>query len=62
MVIAFSLVSLKYHKNNKVFVIAEAGVSHFGSLEKAKKLIDLAKVRGRRCKICGIYYRRTNTP
>ena len=33
-------------KNNKVFVIAEAGVSHFGSLEKAKKLIDLAKASG----------------
>ena len=30
-------------KNNKIFVIAEAGVSHFGSLSKAKKLIDLAK-------------------
>jgi N,N'-diacetyllegionaminate synthase len=30
-------------KNNKTFVIAEAGVSHFGSLIKAKKLIDLAK-------------------
>ena len=33
-------------KNNKVFVIAEADVSHFGSLEKAKKLIDLAKASG----------------
>ena len=33
-------------KNNKVFVIAEAGVSHFGSLEKAKKLIDLTKLQG----------------
>jgi N-acetylneuraminate synthase/N,N'-diacetyllegionaminate synthase len=33
-------------KNNRVFVIAEAGVSHFGSLKKAKKLIDLAKDSG----------------
>ena len=31
------------NKNNKIFVIAEAGVSHFGSLQKGKKLIDLAK-------------------
>lgn len=29
-------------RNNPVFVIAEAGVSHFGSLEKAFKLVDLA--------------------
>ena len=28
---------------NKVFIIAEAGVSHFGSLAKAKRLVDLAK-------------------
>lgn len=32
--------------NNKVFIIAEAGVSHFGSLKKAKKLIDFAKNAG----------------
>lgn len=31
------------NKNKKIFIIAEAGVSHFGSLSKAKKLIDLAK-------------------
>ena len=30
-------------KNNKPFVIAEAGLNHNGSLEVAKKLIDLAK-------------------
>jgi len=30
-------------RSNKVFVIAEAGVAHFGSLKKGKKLIDLAK-------------------
>ncbi len=31
---------------NKVYVIAEAGVSHFGSLKKAKKLINIAKQSG----------------
>ena len=30
-------------KNNKPFIIAEAGLNHNGSLEVAKKLIDLAK-------------------
>ena len=29
-------------RSNRVFIIAEAGVSHFGSLKKGKKLIDLA--------------------
>ena len=33
-------------KSNKVFIIAEAGVSHFGSIYKAKKLVDLAKKSG----------------
>lgn len=28
--------------NKKVFVIAEGGIAHFGSLRKAKKLVDLA--------------------
>ena len=28
------------------FVIAEAGVAHFGDLQKAKKLVDLAKKSG----------------
>ena len=28
------------------FVIAEAGVAHFGDLQKAKKLVDLAKYSG----------------
>jgi N,N'-diacetyllegionaminate synthase len=32
--------------SNKVFVIAEAGVAHFGSIKKAKKLVDLAKIGG----------------
>lgn len=32
--------------NEKIFVIAEAGVSHFGSIEKAKKLVDLAYSSG----------------
>ncbi len=31
---------------NKVFIIAEAGVNHNGSLELAKKLIDVAVVSG----------------
>ena len=30
-------------KKSSVFIIAEAGISHFGSLSKAKKLVDLAK-------------------
>ncbi|MDC0645585.1 N-acetylneuraminate synthase family protein [Candidatus Pelagibacter ubique] len=32
--------------NNKVFIIAEAGVNHNGSLEKAFKLVDIAKNSG----------------
>ena len=28
--------------SKRVFIIAEAGVSHFGSFKKGKKLIDLA--------------------
>ena len=28
--------------NSRPFIIAEAGVSHFGSLEKAFKLVDFA--------------------
>ncbi len=31
---------------NKVYIIAEAGVAHFGSLKKAKKLVDLAANSG----------------
>jgi len=33
-------------ENNPIFFIAEAGVNHNGSLEKAKKLIDIAKDSG----------------
>ena len=33
-------------KNHPIFFIAEAGVNHNGSLEKAKKLIDIAKESG----------------
>lgn len=35
-----------YPSLNKVFIIAEAGVNHNGSLEMAKKLIDIAKKAG----------------
>ena len=35
-----------FKNKNKVFIIAEAGVSHFGSFKKAKKLIDVAKKSG----------------
>ena len=31
---------------NKNYIIAEAGVAHFGSLKKAKKLVDLAANSG----------------
>lgn len=30
-------------RNKNIFIIAEAGISHFGSFLKAKKLVDLAK-------------------
>ena len=33
-------------KSNKVFIIAEAGVNHNGSVEIAKKLIDVASDAG----------------
>jgi len=33
-------------KSNKVFIIAEAGVNHNGSIELAKKLIDVAAISG----------------
>ena len=33
-------------KNNKVFIIAEAGVNHNGSIKLAKKLIDVASDAG----------------
>ncbi len=32
----------KNFNQNKVYIIAEAGVAHFGSLKKAKNLVDLA--------------------
>ena len=33
-------------KNKKILVIAEAGVNHNGSLERAKKLVDIASYAG----------------
>ena len=33
-------------KTNKVYIIAEAGIGHFGSFKIAKKLVDLAKNSG----------------
>ena len=36
----------KVLNKNKVYIIAEAGVAHFGSLKKAKKLVDLAANSG----------------
>ena len=33
-------------RNNKIFIIAEAGVNHNGSIILAKKLIDIAKKSG----------------
>ena len=33
-------------KFNKVFIIAEAGVNHNGSIDLAKKLIDVAAASG----------------
>ena len=38
--------SKSYSKNHKVIIIAEAGVNHDGSLNKAKKLIDAASSAG----------------
>ena len=38
--------SKKNYNKKKVFVIAEAGVAHFGSIKKAKKLVDLAHYSG----------------
>ena len=32
--------------NNKIYIIAEIGINHNGSLEIAKQLIDIAKVAG----------------
>ena len=39
-----------FNKNNKkVYIIAEAGVNHNGSLRLAKDLIDVAKKCGADC-------------
>ncbi len=32
--------------SKKVFIIAEAGVNHNGSLEQAKKMIEIAAIAG----------------
>ena len=36
----------RYRKKDKTYIIAEIGVNHDGSVEKAKQLIDLAKASG----------------
>ena len=36
----------KLFDKKKIFIIAEAGVGHFGSLSLGKKLIDAAKYSG----------------
>ena len=41
-----TLAGRKVGEGNRVFVIAEAGVAHFGSLEKARGLVDLAARAG----------------
>ena len=33
-------------KKNKIYIIAEIGINHDGSLKKALKLIDYAKIAG----------------
>ena len=38
----FEIEGKKIGRGYPCFIIAEAGVSHFGSLEKALKLVDLA--------------------
>lgn len=42
----FSIADKKVGKNCPVFIIAEAGVAHFGSAKKALKLVDLASSAG----------------
>lgn len=42
----FTFGNIKISQESKTFIIAEAGVSHFGSLKKAYKLVDLAKFAG----------------
>ena len=39
----FKFGDIRINPESKTFIIAEAGVSHFGSLKKAYKLVDLAK-------------------
>ena len=42
----FKIGSNLIKNDNKPYIIAEAGVSHFGSLEKAFKLVDFAYKSG----------------
>ena len=46
-------------KKNKIFIIAEAGVNHNGSLKKAFKLVDIAKNSGADLRLSAIGYRAT---
>ncbi|MCD4760110.1 N-acetylneuraminate synthase family protein [archaeon] len=41
-----NILDKKIGENNEIFIIAEAGVCHDGDIEKAKKLIDIAKDAG----------------
>ena len=38
----FDIAQRSIGKNAPCFIIAEAGVAHFGSIHKAKQLVDLA--------------------
>ena len=43
---SFSIGDRRVGMEEPVFIVAEAGLSHFGSLEKAKRLVDLAASSG----------------
>ena len=43
---SFSIAGRTVGDGTPCYVIAEAGISHFGDLEKAKRLVDLAANAG----------------